>query len=195
MYHDVEFVLFCGKVEEWDLPRDRVTLRGGFAANDRMVARLIAEHFQIGPAAKRAGCDILITTGLVPVVANLPVAMQLFTLHHLSSANRTGGLRSAYRNWATYHGLRKAALIITNTRFACDQILPVASAAASKLLQSYEGIDHARFHPHRTNAERTLLRERFGITGAYFFWCSNFYPYKQAEPSTTSCCIATPRCI
>lgn len=107
--------------------------------------------------------------------------MHLNTLHHLSSTNRIGGLRASYRNWASKNGLKKAGLIITNTRFACDQILPVDPKAAGKLLQSYEGIDHTEFYPGGSEAERAMLKNRFGIEGGYSFWCSNFYPYKQAE--------------
>lgn len=181
LYPDVEFVLFCAEGQSLDIVNPRLRICGGYAANDRLTARLFTEHFRIGPDAKRAGCDALMTTGLVPVVAPLPVAMHLLTLHHLSSTNQIGGLRSIYRNWASRHGLQKAALVITNTRFACDQILPLNPSVAPKLLQSYEGINHADFHSNGTDAERAMLLERFGITGRYFFWCSNFYPYKQAE--------------
>ena len=107
--------------------------------------------------------------------------MHLLTLHHLNPDNRIGMFRSIYRKYATDLGLSKAELIITNTRFACSQILSVVPDVAPKLLQSYEGIDHASFHPNGTAGEKDMLRERFGITGGYFFWCSNFYPYKQAE--------------
>ena len=188
LYDDVEFVLFSAVGQSLEIQSPRLTVHGGYAANDRLAARLYTEHFKIGPAARRAGCDVLMTTGLVPLVAPLPVAMHLLTLHHLSSVNRIGGLRSWYRNWASRHGLRNARLVITNTRFACDQILPVDPMAAPKLLQSYEGITHADFHPNGTDAERGMLRERFGITGPYFFWCSNFYPYKQAELLMESWC-------
>lgn len=181
LYGDVEFVLFCAEGQRLEVESPRITVKEGYAANNRLAARLHAEHFKIGPAAKKAGCDVLMTTGLAPVRAPLPVAMHLLTLHHLSSTNRIGGLRSFYRNWASRHGLKKAGLIITNTLFACEQILSVNPEAAPKLLQSYEGITHGEFHPEGTEAERAMLRERFGITGRYFFWCSNFYPYKQAE--------------
>ncbi len=181
LYPDLEFVLFCAEGQSLDVESPRLTVQGGFAANDRLAARLMTEHFLIGPAAKRAGCDALLTTGLVPLWAPLPVAMHLLTLHHLSASNQIGGLRSWYRNWASRHGLRQASLVITNTRFACDQILAVGAPAAPKLLQSYEGIDHRDFHPRGSAEERDLLQERFGLAGPYFFWCSNFYPYKQAE--------------
>jgi O-antigen biosynthesis alpha-1,3-rhamnosyltransferase len=188
LYDDVDFVVFCADGQTLDITSPRVILMGGYAANNRLAARLVAEHFRIGPAARLAGCDVLMTTGLVPVVAQLPVAMHLLTLHHLSATNRIGGLRASYRNWASRHGLTKAELVITNTRFACDQILTVDPKASSKLLQSYEGISHEDFHPRSTDDERLMLSERFGIKGRYFFWCSNFYPYKQAEVMMEAWC-------
>lgn len=180
-YPDLEVVLFCATGQSLDIESERLKIAGGYAANDKLVKRLIAEHFKIGPAAKNLGCDVLLTTGLVPILAGLPVAMHLLTLHHLSADNKIGGVRSHYRRWASEHGLEKAGLVITNTRFACDQILSVAPEVSSKLLQSYEGINHDDFHANGSAAEKALLQERFGIGEEYFFWCSNFYPYKQAE--------------
>lgn len=180
-YEDLEVVIFCAEGQDLEVPSDRVFRACGFPANDRLVKRLIAEHFRIGPTARDMGCDVLLTTGLTPIFARIPSAMHLLTLHHLSTDNQIGGLRSLYRGWATDHGLKKADLVITNTRFACNQILSVAPEVAPKLLQSYEGIDRRLFHHRKTEAEAALLRERFGIEGGYFFWCSNFYPYKQAE--------------
>lgn len=180
-YEDLEVVLFCAEGQALDVESSRLRSSGGYPANDQLAKRLIAEHFRIGPAAAKQGCDILLTTGLVPIHARVPSAMHLLTLHHLSTDNRIGGLRSLYRGWASDHGMTNAKLIITNTRFACDQILSVAPEVAPKLLQSYEGIDHNVFHPRTTDGEAAMLKERFGIEGGYFFWCSNFYPYKQAE--------------
>ncbi len=180
-YEDLEVVLFCAEGQNLDVESGRIQIAGGYAANDQLAKRLATEHFSIGPAAKYYGCDVLLTTGLVPLLSGVPAAMHLLTLHHLSTDNRIGGLRSFYRRWATEHGMDKAELIITNTRFACSQILSVAPDVAPKLLQSYEGIDHAAFHANGTEAEKAMLKERFGIDRPYFFWCSNFYPYKQAE--------------
>lgn len=180
-YPDVEFVLFCAEGQDLGINSPRVSVAGGYSANNRLIRRLVTEHFLLGPAAKRLGCDVLMTTGLVPIRCPLPVAMHLLTLHHLSAENRIGGLRSRYRRWASKQGLEKAGLVITNTRFACDQIIPVAPGSATKVLQSYEGIDHEVSHPERTVEEAVALKERFEIAGDYFFWCSNFYPYKQAE--------------
>ncbi len=180
-YDDLEVVLFCANGQSLDIESPRLTNATGYPANNQLIKRLIAEHFRIGPAAKKLNCDVILTTGLAPLLPRVPVAMHMLTLHHLNAANRIGGLRSMYRGWASSHGLNKAELVITNTRFACDQILSVAPEIAPKLLQSYEGIDHEVFHANATDSEKLMLKERFGIDGSYFFWCSNFYPYKQAE--------------
>lgn len=180
-YDDVEFVLFCAEGQQLGIESPRLSYQSGYTANNHLLKRLIAEHFLIGPAAAALGCDLLITTGLVPLWGRVPVAMQLFTLHHLTAGNRTGGWRSLYRTWATRSGLSKAKLVITNTRFACAQILTEAPDAAPRLLQSYEGMDHTLLHPDRTDEAAARIKARFGLEPDYFFWCSNFYPYKQAE--------------
>jgi glycosyltransferase involved in cell wall biosynthesis len=180
-YSDLEVVLFCAEGQKLEVESERLKIAGGYSANDKVVRRIFTEYFRIGPAATKLDCDVLLTTGLVPVIASSPLAMHLLTLHHLNTDNNIGGLRSYYRRWASKHGLKKAELVITNTRFACDQILSVAPEVAPKLLQSYEGIDHEFFHTRKTEEETAMLKERFNIEGDYFFWCSNFYPYKQAE--------------
>jgi glycosyltransferase involved in cell wall biosynthesis len=180
-YDDLEVVLFCANGQSLEVESDRLIIAGGYPANDQLAKRLVTEHFLIGPSAKRLGCDVLLTTGLVPIISSVPIAMHLLTLHHLSAENQIGGLRSHYRRWASNHGLAKAKLVITNTRFACSQILPIAPEVAPKLLQSYEGIDHEVFHNQTIDSEKAMLKERFAIEEGYFFWCSNFYPYKQAE--------------
>jgi glycosyltransferase involved in cell wall biosynthesis len=190
LYPDVEFVVFGRGVEL--AANARLEQRTRFAANDRVVARIATEHLALPLSAARAKCDVLMTNGLVPVTKRLPVAMHLLSLHHLSRTNELGGLRSKYRDWSTRHGLARAGLIITNTRFACQQILDVDRMAAPKLLQSYEGIDHDQFHPRCTPAEQELIERTFGIRGSYFLWCSNFYPYKNAELLMEAWC-ALPR--
>ena len=180
-YEGLEVVLFCPNGQNLDVQSARLQILGGYAANDQLAKRIANEHFLIGPEAKKRGCDILLTTGLVPIFSPLPIAMQLLTLHHLTAANKIGGVRSRYRRWASAHGLDKAAIVVTNTRFACSQILSVAPEVAPKLLQSYEGLDHDLFHANKTDEEAAMLKQLFGVEGEYFFWCSNFYPYKQAE--------------
>ena len=181
IYPDLEILLLCAEGQSLDVESPRISTKSGFPANDRLVKRLATEHLLIGTSAKSLGCDVILTTGLVPLIPRLPVAMHLLTLHHLNAENHIGSLRSKYRTWATASGVKRADLIITNTRFACNQILANFPEAAPKLLQSYEGLDHSSFHPNGTANEKAMLRERFGIAGTYFFWCSNFYPYKQAE--------------
>lgn len=182
LFPDVEFVVFTSSNgASVATPSDRITLRDGYAANDRVLARICTEYMALPVSARRAGCDVLMTNGLVPLFGRVPTAMHLLSLHHLSSSNRLGFARSAYRHWASHHGLRNADLIITNTRFACKQILELDASVAPKLLQSYEGIDHTLFHARADARERDVLQHKFGVRPPYFLWCSNFYPYKGAE--------------
>jgi glycosyltransferase involved in cell wall biosynthesis len=188
LFPDVEFVVFEGRDANIAPVSDRVQAFHGFPAADKRARRFAAEYFQVGPEARRRQCDVLMTNSLVPIRCHLPVAMHLLSMHHLSAANRIGGVRTLYRALATRRGLDKADLIITNTRFACEQILAVEPAVAPKLLQSYEGIDHQVIHAVTTDEERTLLKKRFGVAAPYFLWCSNFYPYKNAEALVTAYC-------
>ena len=82
-YPDLEVVLFCADGQQLEVESERLVRAGGYPANDRLALRLVAEHFRIGPAARDLGCEVLLTTGLVPIHARLPVAMHMLTLHHL----------------------------------------------------------------------------------------------------------------
>jgi glycosyltransferase involved in cell wall biosynthesis len=181
LFPDVEFVVFEGPETDISPHSERVEVVRRFPGADRVLQRFVADYLQVGPAAEKHRCDVLMTNALLPIRGGLPVAMHLLSMHHLSSVNRIGGLRALYRVWATRRGLKRADLIITNTRFACEQILAVAPDTARKLIQSYEGLDHDVIHCRRSASELKTLRERFNIDHPYFLWCSNFYPYKNAE--------------
>jgi len=147
-----------------------------------MKERLIADHLKVGLDAKKRGVECLVTVGFVPIkAAGLPVAMHMLSLQHLTKDNEVGFLRSAYRKWAASSGLAKANLVITNTEFAISQILEVNPEVKSKIIQSYEGLQHEFYVPTPEDGEVAKLKEKFEIEPGYLYWCSNFYPYKQAE--------------
>ena len=105
----------------------------------------------------------------------------MLSLQHLTKDNEVGFLRSVYRKWAASSGLAKADLVITNTEFAISQILEVNPEVKPKIIQSYEGLQHDFYGPDSEVGESERLKEKFGIEPGYLYWCSNFYPYKQAE--------------
>jgi glycosyltransferase involved in cell wall biosynthesis len=182
---DVEWLIFAGPDQEWEVGNDdpRVKVVRKYAANNKLVKRLAAEHLFVGATARQAGADVLMTTGFVPRrTGGLPVVMQLLTLHFLDPVgNGMGWMKARYRKNAVLNGLDRAALIITNTKSAESQILGCAPSVKSKLVQSYEGLQRETFHPSAPKNERSDLLERFGVEPGYLFWCSNFYPYKQVD--------------
>jgi len=131
------------------------------------MARLWADQFRVAAEARRRGAAALLTVGYYPArTAGLPVIMHVFSLHHL----RQGGLRSAYRRWALNRGLRRAALVIANSKWTATQ-LPVRPAP---LLVSHEGVDLDRFRPEGPKGGPAWPAE-------YLLWAGNFYAYKRAE--------------
>lgn len=169
-FPDVGWVVFAGPRQPWDEGDPGVEVVRDFPANDRRAARLWADHFRVGPAARARGAAALLTVGFVPVrTAGLPVAMHVFSLHH----RRPGGGPGAwYRRWAVRRGLSRAALVIANSQWTAAQLGPVAAP----LLVSPEGVDHGRFQPEAAGAPglpASWPRE-------YVLWASNFYAYKRA---------------
>ena len=137
-----------------------------FSANDRLAARLWADHFCVAAEARRQGAAALLTVGFCPArTAGLPVVMQVFSLRH----RRERGARSGYRQWAVTRGLRRAALVIANSRWAAAQL----DVPPEKLLVSHEGVDAERFRPEGPAGAPAL-------PPPYLLWAANFYPYKRA---------------
>ena len=181
LFPDVSWVVFAGPKQEWTLQDPRIELIRDFPANDDLKRRLFADHFQVPSVARARGADLLITVGFVPLRKCLPTAMHVFSLQHLSSDNRVGLAREAYRRWIMKQSWPKADLIITNSNFAASQILSVYPEFRGRLVTSYEGLQHEIFTPVQAPDEIARLGSEMQLSPGYFLWVSNFYPYKQAE--------------
>jgi glycosyltransferase involved in cell wall biosynthesis len=161
----VHWLLFAGPDQPWDLVDPRIEVVREFPANDRRLARLWADHFRVGPAARRRGAAALLTVGFGPMrAAGLPVVMQVFSLHHLHGE---GGWQAGYRRAAVKRGLRQAALVITNSQWTAGQLV-----ARGRVLVSPEGLDHTVFNPAGPAGGA-------GVPSPYLLWVSNFYAYKR----------------
>jgi len=181
-YSDLEWVVYVAPEHDWAVKHERLTVVRDYSGSNQMKERLLADHFKVGPNAKKRGVKCLVTVGFVPIrTAGLPIAMHMLSLQHLTKDNEVGFLRSIYRKWAASSGLAKADLVITNTEFAISQILAVNPEVKPRIIQSYEGLQHEFYIPTAEEDEIAKLKEKFEIEPGYLYWCSNFYPYKQAE--------------
>ena len=167
LFPQVSWLIFAGPDQPWPVADERVEVVRRFPANDRLLARLWADHFCVAAEARRRGAAALLTVGFCPVrPAGLPVVMHVFSLPH----SHQGGLRNIYRRWAVGRGLRRAALVITNSQWTAAQL----AVNPEKLLVSYEGVDSGRFRPDGPAGAPELPPH-------YLLWAANFYPYKRAE--------------
>jgi glycosyltransferase involved in cell wall biosynthesis len=181
LFADVSWVLFAGPNQEWLITDPRLEVIRDFPANDDLKRRLWADHFRVPEVARARGADVIVTVGFVPLRKCLPTAMHVFSLQHLNPDNRVGFGRQLYRRWITKYSWPKADLIITNSNFAANQILSVYPEFRSRLLTSYEGLQHEQFNPHASPEEVSRLHSEMGLSPGYFLWVSNFYAYKQPE--------------
>lgn len=168
LFPQVRWLVFAGPNQAWPLVDERVEVVRRFPANDRLLARLRADHFQVAAEAKRREAAALLTVGFCPLrQAALPTIMHVFTVHHLRPG---GGLRTAYRRWAIRRGLRCASLVIANSQWTAAQL----AVESNRVLVSYEGLEPELFCPDGP-VHPAMPR------GSYLLWASNFYPYKRAE--------------
>src|ERR1700712_2219369 len=119
-FPEVNWLLFAGPEQPWEIAEARGEVVRKFPANDRRIARLWSDHFRVAPEAKRRGASALLTIGFVPLrTAGLAGVLHGFTLHHLRPG---GGLASRYRRAAISRGLKEAALVITNSEWTASQL-------------------------------------------------------------------------
>ena len=180
LFPEISWLIFAGPNQELKAAGRNIEIDRSFPANDRIKQRLLADHFLVPEAARRKGADVLITTGFVPIRKRLPMAMLVFSLQHLDARNKVGFARGFYRKWIM-KSWPKADLVITNSKFAASQILGVYPSFKSRLIQSYEGLQHEQFNPTASPNEPERLQREFNVAPGYFLWISNFYPYKQPE--------------
>jgi glycosyltransferase involved in cell wall biosynthesis len=179
-YPEIDWIVLAGPGQEWPVESPRVQVVRRFAANDRLCARLWADHFRVPALARRLGAAALLTVGFAPLRRCLPVVMHLLSLQHLDESNRVGLARRIYRKLVVDRGVRAAALIVTNSQCAARQILGIFPGCGDRLTVSYEGLQHDQFTPQPAPGEIAFLREKLGLPPGYLLWVSNFYPYKQA---------------
>jgi alpha-1,3-rhamnosyl/mannosyltransferase len=177
-FDDLEWLVFAGPNQEIGIEHPRLRYLRDYPANDRRPARLLADHFLVGPAARRLGAAGLLTIGFVPVRAPLPVFMGVNVLPPVDENNCPGFLRRWYRSRNITRGMRRASLVIANSAFTASRLREAYPAYAGKLMISHEGT-LPEFTPHREPGETEALEKALQVKPGYLLWVSNFYHYKQ----------------
>jgi len=180
-FKQVSWLIFAGPDQEWPVTDSRVTVDRRFPANDRLRARLLADHFWAPAAARRQGADAMLSTGFVPARKLLPTALQVFSLQHLNPANRVGRARRLYRKLVTARTWPRADLVIVNSQCARDHLLAIYPEFAARTIVSHEGLQHDIFQPRAGADEPARLARQFGLMPGYLLSIANFYPYKQLD--------------
>jgi len=178
-FEDLEWIVFAGPNQEIGFEHPRLCYIRDYRANDRMKARLWADHFKVGPVARRLGAAGLFTIGFVPVHTPLPVFMGVNALLHTDKENCPGFLRRWYRGWNIRRGVRRASLVITNSAFTASRLREEYPECVDKLVVSHEGT-LPEFTPRRAPGETEALEKALQVKPGYLLWVSNFHHYKQA---------------
>jgi alpha-1,3-rhamnosyl/mannosyltransferase len=178
-FEDLEWLVFAGPNQQMNFEHPRLRYIRDYSANDQMKARLWADHFRVGPVARRLGAAGLLTIGFVPMRAPLPVFMGVNALLHVDKDNCPGVLRRRYRAWNITRGMRKASLVITNSEFTASRLRETYPMCVDKLIVSHEGT-LPEFTPVRAPGETEALEQALQVKPGYLLWVSNFHHYKQA---------------
>jgi glycosyltransferase involved in cell wall biosynthesis len=178
-FEDLEWLVFAGPNQGIGFEHPRLRYICDYPANDQMKARLWADHFRVGPVARRLGAAGLLTIGFVPVRAPLPVFMGVNALLHVDKENCPGLVRRWYRGWNVNRGMRKASLVITNSEFTASRLRETYPECVDKLVVSHEGT-LPEFTPDRAPDETEALEKALQVKPGYLLWVSNLHHYKQA---------------
>ena len=178
-FEDLEWIVFAGSNQGIGFEHPRLRYICDYPANDQMKARLWADHFRVGPVARRLGAAGLLTIGFVPVRAPLPVFMGVNALLHVDKENCPGLVRRWYRGWNVNRGMRKASLVITNSEFTASRLRETYPECVDKLVVSHEGT-LPEFTPDRAPDETEALEKALQVKPGYLLWVSNLHHYKQA---------------
>lgn len=166
-FPEVSWVVFAGPEQPWPLDDARVEVVRDFPSNERLMARLWADHFRVAPAARARGAQALLTVGFVPLRSEgLPVAMHVFAV----PLRAGGGLRHAYRRAAIRRGLKRAGMVIVNSHYVADEL----GSVDAPMIASHEGLNRNLFCPEGPRGREDLPED-------YLLWASNLYTYKRPE--------------
>jgi alpha-1,3-rhamnosyl/mannosyltransferase len=168
LFPEISWVVFAGADSDWPETDPGVEVCRIFPSNEHPFRRLWADHFGVAAAARRRGAAALFTVGFQPLrTAGLPIAMQVVAVE---APHRSGGPRSAYRQWAVNRGLRRAALVIANSEWTRSRLGP----SEAPVVVSPEGLRKDLFTAYGPAGAP-------GYRGRYLLWVSNLYPYKRFE--------------
>lgn len=178
-FPDVDWLIIADQEYDWQIHSARVKVDRSFSGNQRLLNRLIADHFLVPRSVKSQGADALITVGFSPFYKALPIAMHMLVLTQFAPGDNS--MRAIYRRWASSSGLNNADLVITNSQWAASEITARFPHSKERMLVSYEGLQHEVFSPERLDGEIEAIKKEFDLNPGYLLWVSNFYAYKQAE--------------
>jgi alpha-1,3-rhamnosyl/mannosyltransferase len=178
-FPELEWIAFAGPTQQVGFEHPRLQYIRDYSANDNVKLRLLADHFYVGPRARGQGAAGLFTIGYAPERSTVPVFMGVNSLQHLNKENRVPPIRQLYRKVVVAYGIRRAALVITNSEFAASQLRIAHPACRKKLIVSHEGTQ-PEYQPVPQPKELEELQTGLDISPGYLLWVSNFYHYKQA---------------
>jgi glycosyltransferase involved in cell wall biosynthesis len=112
----------------------------------------------------------------IPTLPGVPTVTTVYDVQHHELPHLFSRAERAYRRWAYDGAVRSADLTLTTSEYSRERIAELPGADADRIESIPMGIDHARFHPGRGDADDRIashLPERFVLYPA------NLWPHKN----------------
>jgi glycosyltransferase involved in cell wall biosynthesis len=122
----------------------------------------------------------------VPYAARVPVVLTVYDLMAYldPTTPRSRAAATYYRN-AFPRAVRRASIVVAISSFTARQLVETFGVAPERLRVIDPGLDHARWR-HRSDAEVTTVRSRFGLPERYLLYVGTAKPHKNLATLLTA---------
>jgi glycosyltransferase involved in cell wall biosynthesis len=114
----------------------------------------------------------------IPRLPGVPTVTTVLDLQHHELPQFFSRGERIYRGFAYDHAARRADLVLTISEYSRRKLIEIAGVPADRVEAIYLGIDHERFRPDPTEADRDL-RERLALPERFVVYPANMWPHKN----------------
>jgi glycosyltransferase involved in cell wall biosynthesis len=127
----------------------------------------------------------------IPRLPGVPTVTTVLDLQHHELPQFFSRGERIYRSFAYDRAARRADLVLTISEYSRRKLIEIAGVPPDRVEAIYLGIDHERFRPEPTQADRDL-HDRLALPERFVVYPANLWPHKN-HARLVDALAATPR--